>query len=87
MTLPWKTRSDRSISIIEDGISGLLHYCCMVCCKEDGCYGKWAFRLDVNKEYHCRNIISKQVNLAYDKFSVEYDDFRQAIQLPYIIFK
>ena len=26
-TLPWKTKSDRSISIIEDKISELLHHC------------------------------------------------------------
>jgi len=26
MTFPWKTKLDRSIPVIEDGISGLLHY-------------------------------------------------------------
>jgi len=33
------------------------------------CYGKQAFRLDVDKQYHCGNIFSKWVNLAYNTIS------------------
>jgi len=46
---------------MEDIISGLLHYC-----HEGMLQGRWAFRLDVDKEYHCRNIFSRQMNLAYN---------------------
>jgi len=33
---------------------------------KDSCHGRWAFRLDVDKEYHCRDVFSKQVDLAYN---------------------
>ena len=44
--------------------------CCITaiwaCCKEGGYYGRQAFRLDVDKKYHCGNVFSGQVDLAYD---------------------
>jgi len=61
MTLPWKTESDRSISIIEDGISGLLHHYCEGMLQE-----RQACRLDVEKQYHHKDVFSGQVDLAYD---------------------
>ena len=36
------------------------------CCKEGGCYEMWAFRLDVDKEYHHRDVFSGWVDLVYD---------------------
>jgi len=42
VTPSWKTESNRSISTMEDGIPGWLQHCCKVCCKKDGCCGRWA---------------------------------------------
>ena len=39
------------------------------CCKEGDYHGRQAFRLDVDKKYYCRDIFSRQVNLAYDNLS------------------
>ena len=35
ITLSWKTKSNRSISAIEDGISGWLQHCYKACCEKD----------------------------------------------------
>jgi len=35
-------------------------------CKEGSYCGRQAFRLDVDKKYHCGNVFSGQVDLAYD---------------------
>ena len=35
-------------------------------CKKGGCCGRQAFRLDIDKEYHYRDMFSRQVDLAYD---------------------
>ena len=63
MTLLWKTKSDRSISIMKDRISGLLyHYHTGIL------QGRWAFRLGIDKEYHHGYVFSRQKDLAYDKW-------------------
>ena len=36
VTPSWKTESNRSISTIEDGISGWLQHCYKICCKKGG---------------------------------------------------
>ena len=36
VTLSWKTKSNRSISAMEDKISGWLQYRCKTCCKKGG---------------------------------------------------
>ena len=36
VTLSWKTKLNRSISIIEDGIPGGLQYCHKMCCEKGG---------------------------------------------------
>jgi len=36
VTLLWKTESNRSISTMEDGISGWVQYCHKMCCKKGG---------------------------------------------------
>ena len=38
VTLSWKTKSNRSISAVEDGISGWLQHCYKVCCEKGNCY-------------------------------------------------
>ena len=30
----------------------------------------WAFRLDIDKKYHHRDIFSRQIDLAYDSISL-----------------
>ena len=44
--------------------------CCIIttqaCCKKGGYYGRQTFRLDIGNEYHCRDIFSRQVDLAYN---------------------
>jgi len=44
MILPWNTKSDRSIPIIEDRISRLLHHC-----HKGILWRRWAYRLDAGK--------------------------------------
>jgi len=34
---------------------------------EGGCYGRWAFRLDIDKKYHYEDVFSRWVDLAYNK--------------------
>ena len=64
MTLPWKTKSNRSISIIEDGIPRWLHHCYEVCCKKGGHYGRQACIVDIfGKQYHCVDVFSEWVDL------------------------
>ena len=46
---------------MEDRISKLLHYHYVGILQ-----GRWAFRLDVDKEYHCSDVFSRWVDLAYD---------------------
>ena len=62
MTLPWKTESDRSISVMEYEIYRLLHHCYIGMLQ-----GRWAFRLDIDKEYHCGNVFFRQIDLVYDR--------------------
>jgi len=49
----WRSSSIRVIFIMEDRISRLLHHCHAGILQE-----RWAFRLDINKEHHCRDIFS-----------------------------
>ena len=55
-TLLWKTKSNKSIPVMEDGISRLLYhhhdYCITTmraCCKKGDYHGRQACRLDVEK--------------------------------------
>ena len=68
MTLPWKTKSDKSIPIMEDRTSELLYYYHMNVLQEGGYHERQAFRLDFDKKYHCGNVFSRQVDLAYDRY-------------------
>ena len=49
VTPSWKTKSNKSISVMEDGISRWLHHRCEVCCEKGDCHGRQA--LVVDKEY------------------------------------
>jgi len=42
VTPSWKTKSNKSISTVEDGIPGWLQHHCKVCCEKGGCYGRQA---------------------------------------------
>jgi len=42
VTLSWKTELNRSISVVEDGISGGLQHRHEICCKKGGRRGRWA---------------------------------------------
>ena len=49
MTLLWKTESNRSISIIEDRISELLHYYYKACYEKGSYHRRWACIVDIGK--------------------------------------
>jgi len=57
----WKTKSNRSISTVEDRILRWLQYCYKMCCKKGGYCGRWA--CIIWRWYHCRDVISGQVDL------------------------
>jgi len=40
VTLLWKTKLNRSISAMEDGIPGWLQHCYKMCYEKGGCYGR-----------------------------------------------
>ena len=61
MTPSWKTKLNRSISTVEDGISRWLQHCYKTCCKKDGYCERQA--CIIWRWYHHRNVISRQVNL------------------------
>jgi len=52
---------------MEDGISGGLQYCHEICCKKGGRHGRWACM--VWRWFHCRDVISGQVDLYITVFS------------------
>ena len=64
-TPSWKTELNRSISAMEDGISGGLQHCSETCCEKGGRYGRWACM--VRKWFHRRDIVSGQVDLHMTK--------------------
>ena len=51
VTLSWKTKLNRSISAVEDGIPRWLQHYHKICCKKGGCYGRQA--LIVGKKCTC----------------------------------
>jgi len=42
ITLSWKAKLNRSISVMEDRIPRGLQHCHKMCCEKDGCCGRWA---------------------------------------------
>ena len=63
-TLSWKTELNRSISVMEDRISGGLQYRHKTCCEKGGCYGRRAYR--VQRWHHCRDVVFRTGGLAYN---------------------
>jgi len=61
VTPSWKTELNRSISTVEDGISGGLQHCHETCCEKGGRCGRWACM--VWRWFHHRDVISRQVDL------------------------
>jgi len=63
-TPSWKTELNRSISAMEDGISGGLQHCHMTCCEKGGRHGRRTCR--VQRWHHCRDVVFRIGGLAYD---------------------
>jgi len=61
VTLSWKTELNRSISTVEDGISGGLQHYHETCCEKGGCCGRQT--CIVRRWFHHGDIISGQVDL------------------------
>ena len=61
VTLSWKTELNRSISTVEDRISGGLQHRHKICCEKGGCRGRRACM--VQRWFHCRDVVSGQVDL------------------------
>jgi len=40
VTPSWKTKLNKSISIVEDRIPGWLQHCYKICCEKGGCHGR-----------------------------------------------
>ena len=61
LTPSWKTKLNRSISIMEDGIPGGLQHCHETCCEKGGHCERQACM--VRKWFYCRDVVSRQVDL------------------------
>ena len=61
LTPLWKTELNRSISVMEDGISRVLQHCYETCCEKDGHCGRQTCM--VQKWFHCGDVVSRQVDL------------------------
>jgi len=61
VTLSWKTKLNRSISTVEDGIPRWLQHHHEMCCEKGGHCGRRACM--IQRWFHHRNIISEQVDL------------------------
>ena len=61
VTPSWKTKLNRSISAMEDGISGGLQYRHETCCKKGGRRRRRACM--VQRWFHHGDVISRQVDL------------------------
>ena len=64
VTPSWKTELNRSISAMEDGISGGLQHCHETCCKKGGCHERWACR--VQRWHHRGDVVFQTGGLVYD---------------------
>ena len=68
MTLLWKTKSNKSISIIEDGISELLYHYYEVHCEKDSYCRRQLVQWTLRKQYYYRDIFSRWMDLAYNTY-------------------
>jgi len=67
VTPSWKTELNRSISVVEDGISGGLQHCHETCCKKGGCRGRQACM--VQRWHHRRDVVFQTGRLVYDRYT------------------
>jgi len=67
LTPSWKTELNRSISTMEDKVSGGLQHRHETCCEKGGCCGRWACM--VQRWFHHRNIVSRPVDLYMTVYS------------------
>ena len=63
-TLSWKTELNRSISAVEDGISGGLQHRHNTCCEKGGRHGRWACM--VQRWHHRGDVVFRIGGLAYN---------------------
>ena len=63
-TLSWKTELNRSISAVEDGISGGLQHRHNMCCEKGGRHGRRACM--VQRWHHRGNVVFRIGGLAYN---------------------
>jgi len=63
-TPSWKTELNRSISTVEDRISGRLQHCHKMCCEKGGRHGRRACR--VQRWHHCGDVVFQTGGLVYD---------------------
>ena len=67
----WKTKLNRSISIMEDGIPGGLQHRHKTCCEKGGPRGRQACM--VRKWFHHGDVVSRQVDLYMTNWnSIEF---------------
>jgi len=63
VTPSWKTKLNRSISTVEDGIPGWLQHCHEMCCEKGSCYGRRACMITPQR---CNFQMGR---LAYNKYT------------------
>ena len=64
VTLSWKTKLNRNISAMEDGIPRRLQHCHETCCEKGGRRGRQACR--VQRWHHHRDVVFRTGGLVYD---------------------
>ena len=64
VTPSWKTKLNRSISVVEDGISGGLQHRHETCCEKGGRCGRWACM--VRRWHRCGDVVFQTGGLVYD---------------------
>ena len=69
-TPSWKTELNRSISAMEDGISGGLQHRPETCCEKGGRCGRWAYM--VQKWFHCGDVVFRQVDLYITEHKINH---------------
>ena len=65
VTPSWKTKSNRSISAMEDGIPRWLQHYYKICCEKGSCCGRQA--CIIRRQYHYGDVISRQIDLHMTK--------------------
>ena len=64
LTPSWKTKLNRSISVMEDGIPRGLQHRHETCCEKGGRHGRQACMCQ--RWHHCRDVVFRTGGLVYD---------------------